>query len=120
MLVVMGIAMIQKIGNTWDQTEIAYGLDSICMLLDGVQGFTDSVLEEIGSVENLMLNDIVLAGIYTLRKSPETIFGHDVFTVLPVLPQMALNDENDLAPYFLLAKLTNHYISEILAFLLRK
>ena len=100
MLVVMGIAMIQKIGNTWDQTEIAYGLDYIRMLLDGVQVFTDSVLVEIGSVENLMLNAIVLDGIHTLRKSPETISGHGVFTVLPVLPQMDLNDEHDLAPYF--------------------
>ena len=88
MLVVMGIAMIQKIENTWDQTEIAYRLDSIHMLLDGVQVFTDSVLEEIGSVENLMLNAIILAGIYTLRKSPETIFDHDIFTILPVLPLM--------------------------------
>ena len=63
------------------------------------------------SLENLFVNAVILAAIYTPHFAPKLALMHDWTLVVPFCDRNGSYDSEIMYPYVAMAKITNFYIS---------
>ena len=92
-----------------NSNEIAFNLDALCIEI-GKKATSDQGIKFFENIQNLIVNSIIMATIYTLNIAPERIFMRDWLFSIPLVDRAAAYDQDRLYPYLVLARVTNHYM----------
>lgn len=108
-LVALGQRILRKTKNLTEKNDITKVLFSFRKDFNCFTKLEEN-LPEYETMETILLNAIVLAGIYTQHFAPERILGHDWLIQHPLVSPVAAFEDINLNPYMLAATLTKKYI----------
>lgn len=111
-LVSLGQRLLRRFHGIIDKGKIVDYLCTVCKEFNYFN-FKEDTLEIYGSSEVVLLNAIVLAGIYTLELAPERILRQDWLMKPPFVRPVAAFETCNLNPYIIAALLTKTYMEKM-------
>ena len=109
----MGLTILLDLRSQPTKQNISNKLSASYKAIDALKAYNLKIITEFGSKENILVNAIVLAGIYGFHLAPEHILRVDWKINLPVVDYLDAFIPCRLYSFFLLARISNFYLNAL-------
>ena len=106
-MIELGVMILIHIGDVKNRCRLSSLLDECREKLDGQKNVAN-LIKDYGSIWNVIISSIILAGLYSSKFAPERALRHDWLIRLPCTETQIAYDESVLYPYIVAATLLQH------------
>ena len=112
-MIELGVMILINIGDVKNRCFLFSLMDDCREKLDSQKNVAN-LIKDYGSIWNVIISSIILAGLYSSKFAPERALHHDWLIRLPCTETQIAYDESVLYPYIVAATLLQHYHARLI------